>query len=177
MEKIIVGDSFDFKQKAILSILISIPLLFIFAFFYNIKNFISTDKFIMNFMFLLVALLLSLLGLIIMFSKKGFNINNGKLYLSYTFLHKNIYCKNVSLNNKTAFTIFNKTVIQNNTYLSSGGADLSYKYSNYDIILLSQNHLEKTIIITVNSSDKANALKSFFENYSGLKYEVFSPKF
>ncbi|WP_395049950.1 hypothetical protein [Flavobacterium sp.] len=177
MKKIIVEDSFDFKQKAILLILTSIPLLFVFAFFYNIKNFINTDKFILNFIFLLVALLFSILGFIIMFSKKGFNINNGNLYLSYTFLQKNIYYKNVSLNNKIAFTIFNKRVTQNNTYLSAGGADLSYKYINNDIVLLSQNHLEKTIIITINSSDNANALKVFLENYSGLKYEIYSPKF
>lgn len=177
MRKIILEDTFDFKQKAIFIILFSIPILFLIGLVNNADNLFGNKKLILITLILCFSLLLILFFLSIIFSKKGFLIRNNSLFLSYTFLGRNIYSKSLSLNEKTAFTFFKQNIIQKNTYLSAGGADLSYKDISFTLVLLDKNHTKKKQIITLNSIKNIDKLKLFFESFTNLKHEVYSPNF
>lgn len=169
MRMIILEYNFDFKQKAILLVLMSFPLLKVFSFFYNFQNLKHSDNLITNYILVIICIIITLVLFIIAFSKKGLIYQDGNLYLSYTIYKKNIYRKNVDLQGKTSFTILKNKVNQKNSYLSAGGADLSYKYFEYDIILLDDNNLNKKIM-TVKTIEHANSLKLFLEGSTYLKY-------
>ena len=170
MKKISLEDNFDFKQKAIILVLISFPLLMIFSFFNNFQNFKHSDKLILNCILVIICMVISIMLSMIMFSKKGLMFKNGNLYLTYVFIRKTIYSKYINIENKTSFTVFKKKVTQKNSYLSTGGADLSYRYLIFDIMILNQNHLDKEKIMTVNKIESVNKIKLFLEDLTPLKW-------
>jgi hypothetical protein len=175
--RIVLNDTFDFKQKAILLVLSSIPVLFLIGLINNSdKNTESKNVFLFILISIICILILFLL-LLIIFSKKGFLFNNNSLYLSYTFLNKNIYSKIILLDDKTSFTFLKQNILQKNTYLSAGGADLSYKDISFNIVLLNKNHTQKKHLITINSIKNTEELKLFIENATNLKYEIYNPNF
>lgn len=176
-KQIVLDDTFDFKQKSILLILSTIPVLFLIGLINNSNEFLSNkNTIIIIFIFSLCISLLSIL-LSIIFSKKGFLYNNNSIYLSYTFLDKNIYSKSILLDGKTSFTFLKQNILQKNTYLSAGSADLSYKDISFSIVLLNKNHTQKKYLITVNSIKNTKELKLFLEEATNLKYEIYSPNF
>ena len=175
--QIILDDTFDFKQKVILSILSSIPVLLLIGLINNSDKLLgSKNTILIIFIFTLCISLLFIL-LLIIFSKKGFLFNNNSFYLSYTFLNNNIYSKNISLDGKTSFTFLKQNILQKNTYLSAGGPDLSYNDISFSIVLLNKNHTQKKHLITVNSIKNIEDLKLFLENSTNLNYEIYSPNF
>lgn len=175
--QIVLDSTFDFKQKVILSILSSIPVLFLIGFINNSNKLLgSKNTILVIFVFTLCISLLFIL-LSIIFSKKGFLYKNNSIYLSYTFLNRSIYTKNILLDGKTSFTLLKQNILQKNTYLSAGGADLSYKDISFSIVLLNKNHTQKKHLITVNSVKNIEELKLFIENSTNLKYEIYSPNF
>ena len=174
---IVLDHTFDFKQKAILLVLSLIPVLFLIGLINNSDKLLdSKNTIIIIFVFFLsISLLLILLSII--FSKKGFLYRNNSVYLSYTFLNKSIYSKKILLDGKTSFTFLKQNILQKNTYLSAGGADLSYKDISFSIVLLNKNHTQKKHLITVNSIKNIEELKLFLENVTNLKYEIYHPNF
>ena len=176
-KNLILEDKFEFKQKAIFFVLMMFPFLVLISLFSKIQSLKHTQINIFSILTaVFICILISSFFLVIAFLKKGLSIENNNLYISYSFLKKNIYRSNVNLNNNNIFSIFNKNVIQNNTYLSAGKVDLSYKYLTYDFVLLNENHLKRSAIITVTSIESKDNLKVFLEENSNLKYEIYSPK-
>lgn len=171
--QIVLDNTFDFKQKGILLILSSIPVLFLIGLINNSDKLLGGKNIII--FFLSISLLFILLSII--FSKKGFLYRNNSVYLSYSFLNKSIYSKSILLDGKTSFTFLKQNILQKNTYLSAGGADLSYKNISFSIVLLNKNHTQKKHLITVNSIKNTEELKLFLENVTNLKYEIYHPNF
>lgn len=165
MIKITLEDVFDFKQKAVLSILFSIPLLSFIALFVNAKTF-DLSKICLLLFF---AVLSIIFGLII-FIKIGLSIKNKKLYLSYFCLNIPILNKILDFENKIFFGIYNKNVIQKNSYLSSEGGDLSYKDLVYDFIILDKNKENKLKVLTLRSNLNVKKLINFINNNTELIY-------
>ena len=174
---IVLNDTFDFKQKVILLMLSSIPVLFLIALINNLDKFLSNKNIVIVILIFSLCILLLFFLIAIIFSKKGFLFNNDSFYLSYTFLNKNIYSKIISLDGKTSFTFLKQNILQKNTYLSAGGADLSYKDISFSIVLLNKNHTQKKHLITVNSIKNTEELKLFLEDATNLKYEIYHPNF
>jgi hypothetical protein len=174
MKQIILEDHFEFKQKAILIILSVLPLLFMLSFLINFKR-IHDEKFIASLLIFILSFLLFSFFTVLIFSKKGIRIDGQEIYWILTFAGKSFYSKKINRDYKSIFTVLSKNVLQKNIYLSTGGADLSYKYINHEFVALSNNHLVKEHLITVNSQDKMMNLKMMLESNSALKYEMYSP--
>jgi hypothetical protein len=175
MKQIILEDQFEFKQKAILIILSILPLIFILSFFINFKH-IQPQNLIFDLSMFILSFTLFICFLILPFLKKGIKVKDSEIYLTLSFMRKLFYSKKIDIGNEKIFTILKKNVLQKNSYLSAGGADISYEYLNFEFVALSTNHLTKKHLITLNSLDYVNNLKELLENDSTLKYEVYSPK-
>jgi Mn2+/Fe2+ NRAMP family transporter len=174
MKQIILEDQFEFKQKAVLITLSILPLLFILSFFINFNN-IQPGKLIFALSMFILSFTLFICFLILTFFKKGIKVMDNEIYFTLSFMGKPFYSKKIDIEDKKIFTILKKNVLQKNSYLSAGGADISYKYLNFEFVALSRNHLIKKHLITLNSLDYVDNLKELLENNSLLKYEVYSP--
>ena len=173
MDSIILEDNFEFKQKAMFTVLAFFSLSLFIQFISNFQTIENSEKPRMAFTAIL-GFAAFIFFVVIMLSKKGIMRKNEELFLIYTFSGKRFYSKNLHLDDKNIFTIFKKNVIQRNVYLSAGRPDLSYKDLRFDFLALDKNHLDKQAIITLNSVDAADDLKLFLEE-KHLKHEVYSP--
>ncbi len=177
MNKVILNDNFEFKQKAMLLV----P-----AFFFLYFSYIGWGTFFnhkieeLNYVFFIMLFVFSILGISLLaltFSKVGFKIHNDELYRTLSFLNFEFYSKKTNPKNNKIFSILYKNVFQRNDYLSAGGADVSYKFAVQDFVLLSDNHLEKESIVRLNSQKHSDELKLFLEDVGKLKFETYSPNF
>jgi hypothetical protein len=174
MKRIILEDQFEFKQKAVLIILSILPLLFILSFYINFNN-IQPDNLTFTLLMFILSFTLFICFLILTFIKKGIKVKDNEIYCTLSFMGKHFYSKKIDIEDKKIFTFLKKNVLQKNSYLSAGGADISYEYSCFKFVALSRNHLINKHLITLNSLDYVDNLKEFLEKNSLLKYEVYSP--
>jgi hypothetical protein len=177
MNKIILNYNFEFKQKAILLI----PTAFLLFLSYGCWKALFTGKIErLHELFFIILFVVTFLGLFLFcltFSKAGFKSNNNNLYKTVSFLNFEFYAKKINPKGKKIFSILYKNVSQRNDYLSSGGADKSYKFAIQDFILLNENHLEKESVIKLDSQKYSDELKMFLEEFGQLKFEIYSPHF
>ncbi|GAA3735545.1 MULTISPECIES: hypothetical protein [Flavobacterium] len=177
MNKIILNDNFEFKQKAILLV----PTFFFLYFScvglqtlinHKIKD-LNVAFFIMLFVFSMIGISL----LVLTFSKVGFKVQDNELYRILSFLDFNFYSKKINAKGNKIFSILYKKAFQRNEYLSAGGADVSYNFAVQDFVFLNENHLEKESIVKLNSQKHSEELKLFLEESGKLKFEIYSPNF
>lgn len=176
MKIIILEDNFEFKQKAILGVVASFALLFLLSFALNFNNIINSQNFIISVIILIVSIIFFCVLVPLIFSRKGIKTENNKLFLTHSFLGKLLYFKEVETKNRKVFTILKNNVLQKNSFLSAGGADLSYKYFKFHFVIIDDRHFNKTTLLTLSSIQNAHKLKLFLERNSGLKYEGYSPQ-
>lgn len=177
MNKIILKDNFEFKQKAILLV----PTFFFLYFsFVGLQTFLNHKIEELNITFFIMLFIFSIIGISLLaltFSKVGFKVLDNDLYKILSFLDFNFYSTKINPKDSKIFSILYKKAFQRNDYLSAGGADVSYNFAIQDFVLLSQNHLEKESIIRLNSEKHSDKLKIFLEESGKLKYEIYSPNF
>lgn len=177
MNKIILNSNFNFKRKAILLIPTTF---FLFTSYSGWEMFFNSKIEELNNIFFILLFLFSLIGIYLFgltFSKVGFKKRENTLCKTLSFLNIELYVKRINLKNKKIFSILYRNVSQRNEYLSTGGADLGYKFSIQDFVLLNEKHLEKESFIKLDSQKYSNELKIFLEKFGQLKFEIYSPQF
>ena len=165
-KKIILENNFDTKQKSMLFgfialpaiVLIRLPSVFYVCFFP-------------------ITLIIAAFYLIIVFLKKGLTVDNENLFLAYFLFDTTIYKKKINLNTKKIFTIFRNKVIQQNNSVSIGNSDINYKFLSVEFVLLNKKHSKKKTIIKITMPELEDKLKTFLEENTQLKFEIYSPNY
>jgi hypothetical protein len=174
-ERIILENNLDFRQFQNLFILTFSCVITFFAMLYSLKfnEFVHIK---------LILFGLSLIFILLLFTKKGLLVEKNELYRG-VFLFGNLIFKKIITSDFKIISVFKGKLSTNYNYsydiqeFHNWEPDLNYSVECFTLNLLNQNHTKKIKVIRLTKADKAKEAIDFVVRTTSLKYEIFNPIF
>ena len=170
MKKIILEKKFNFYQTVIISGAALLNFVILFQMFrgnLSVIGFVITIPFCLSFLpFVALA-----------FCKKGLIVMNDKLYVGLFAFDFLFWMSHQKTMQRPAVSILTFKKNQKLGFLAAANPDYADSFQSYDIYLLSENHIQRDIVLYLKSRARAEQGIEFIEKHLAINYEIFSPNF
>tara|TARA_R110002124_G_scaffold286715_1_gene468424 strand:- start:88 stop:609 length:522 start_codon:yes stop_codon:yes gene_type:complete len=169
-DKITFEPRFSFHQRTVLTGFFIISLIGTF-------NSIPTQSNIFEYLGLMFFVLLSLILLILVFSKKGLQKTGEKLYRTISFREIIIFKTRIELSDRPIVSLLKFRKTQKFAFVSSANPDQGESFNVFEIFVLNERHTKRDSVIYFKHKESANTAIEFMTKDFALKHEIFSPNF
>lgn len=170
MNKIKLEPNYSAYQKLQLSLGAFLMLFFI-------VSLTSPHLRLLGFSLLAIFILIFILLVTLIFMKKGFFIEDKKLFFAYFLGNSIIYKYEVDLDQKTAFCISKTKKNQKYAFAAKGNPDMATQYSDFTFYLLNERHTKKDELISILNEENVGKVTDLLTQHFNLLAESYNPRF